>query len=225
VALGVFTDAALAAEAHGLGVGASFVARFNRASTDEYSRPFSAEATVVALSDGVMVGRRGTAAGQTMNLGPSARLKLAGMDVIVISIRQQMLDPVQLEHFGIDIAKLRGLIIKSRGHFRAGFDEFFGSDQVLEVDVPGMVTPILTRIPFRNLKRPIFPFDPEMSWEPQIDRLKRTPQKSANVSAMRSRSAPSAKRSESRMRAFAASSEPAETHPCFRRSTSEPAKS
>jgi microcystin degradation protein MlrC len=91
------------------------------------------------------------------------------MDVVVISIRQQMLDPVQLEHFGIDIAKLRGLIIKSRGHFRAGFDEFFSNDQVLEVDVPGMVTPVLTRIPFRNLKRPIFPFDPEMSWEPRID--------------------------------------------------------
>jgi len=169
VALGVFTDAALAAEAHGLGVGTSFVAKFNRASTDEYSRPFSAEATILALSDGVMVGRRGTAAGQTMNLGPSARLKLSGMDVVVISIRQQMLDPVQLEHFGIDIAKLRGLIIKSRGHFRAGFDEFFSNDQVLEVDVPGMVTPVLTRIPFRNLKRPIFPFDPEMSWEPRID--------------------------------------------------------
>jgi microcystin degradation protein MlrC len=104
-----------------------------------------------------------------MNLGPSARLQLSGMDVVVISIRQQMLDPVQLEHFGIDIAKLRGLIIKSRGHFRAGFDEFFGNDQVLEVDVPGMVTPVLTRIPFGNLKRPIFPFDPEMSWEPRID--------------------------------------------------------
>jgi microcystin degradation protein MlrC len=168
VALGVLTDAALAAEAHSLGVGASFTARFNRDPVDKFSLPFAAQATVVALSDGVMVGRRGTAAGQTMNLGRSARLDLSGMDVVVISIRQQMLDPVQLEHFGIDIAKLRGLIVKSRGHFRAGFDEFFGNDQVLEVDVPGMVTPVLTRVPFRNLARPIFPFDPEMSWEPHV---------------------------------------------------------
>jgi microcystin degradation protein MlrC len=172
VALGVFTDAALATEAHTLGVGASFAARFNRISTDEFSHPFVADAKVVALSDGVMVGRRGMAAGQTMNLGPSARLRLSGIDVVVISIRQQILDPVQLEHFGIDTAKLRGLIVKSRGHFRAGFDEYFGSADVLDVDVPGMVTPVLTRVPFRNLKRPIFPFDPDMTWEPHIDEEK-----------------------------------------------------
>ncbi len=169
VALGVFTDPALAAEAHAFGVGSSFTARFNRTPTDAFSLSFNAEATIVALSNGVMVGRRGSAAGQTLDLGLSARLKLGGIDVIVISIRQQMLDPVELEHFGIDIAKLRGLIVKSRGHFRAGFDEFFDDAQIVEVDVPGPVTPILTRVPFLNLQRPMFPFDPSMSWEPRID--------------------------------------------------------
>jgi microcystin degradation protein MlrC len=175
VALGVFTDPALAAEAHALGVGASFTARFNRAPTDQYSLPFNAEAQIIALSDGVMVGRRGAAAGRSLNLGPSARLKLRDIDVIVISIRQQLLDPVQLEHFGIDIRRLRGLIIKSRGHFRAGFDEFFDDTQILEVDVPGLVTPVLTRVPFRNLRRPMFPFDPDMSWEPQVNAAKSSP--------------------------------------------------
>lgn len=166
-ALGVFTDAPLAAEAHARGVGASFMAQFNRSPTSEYSLPFRASATVAALSSGIMVGRRGTARGRTLNMGPSACLKVGGTQVVVIGIRQQLLDPVQLEHFGIDVARLRCLIAKSRGHFRAGFDEFFDDSQILEVDVPGMVTPVLTRLPFRNLTRPIFPMDPEMMWDPR----------------------------------------------------------
>lgn len=166
-ALGVFTDAALAAEAHARGVGASFTAQFNRVPAGEYSLPFRAKAKVMALSSGIMVGRRGTAAGRTLNMGPSACLRVKGLDVVVIGIRQQLLDPVQLEHFGIDIGRLRGLIVKSRGHFRAGFDEYFDDSQVLEVDVPGMVTPLLARLPFSNLTRPIFPFDPEMVWNPR----------------------------------------------------------
>jgi microcystin degradation protein MlrC len=37
-----------------------------------------------------------------------AHRRRGGIDVIVISIRQQMTDPAILEHFGIDVARLRG---------------------------------------------------------------------------------------------------------------------
>src|SRR5262245_55798363 len=57
--LGVFYDPDLAAEAHQRGVGASFEARFNRSETTKFSEPYSAQATVVALTDGNCVGRRG----------------------------------------------------------------------------------------------------------------------------------------------------------------------
>ena len=32
-----------------------------------------------------------------------------------------------------DLAKARAVSVKSRGHFRAGFDEFFPSERVIEV--------------------------------------------------------------------------------------------
>ena len=50
--VGVIHDPALAAEAHRLGEGASFTARFNRDGGDEFSRPFSAPAMVRRLRDG-----------------------------------------------------------------------------------------------------------------------------------------------------------------------------
>ena len=37
---------------------------------------------------------------------------------------------------------------------------------IIEVDVPGLTTPILTRVPYRNVPRPIYPLDPEMTWQP-----------------------------------------------------------
>jgi microcystin degradation protein MlrC len=106
------------------------------------------------------------AAGRSVDLGRSALVEVGGIRVAVISIRNQCLDPMFLEMFGVDIARARSVIVKSRGHFRAGFDEFFPDDRILEVDVPGLTTPVLSRFPFRRVPRPIFPLDPDMEWSP-----------------------------------------------------------
>ncbi|PMR72181.1 M81 family metallopeptidase [Halomonas heilongjiangensis] len=164
VMVGVIHDPALAHEAHARGEGATFQAIFNRHEPDEFSRRFEATARVACLKDGECVGRRGFYAGRHMNLGPSALLVLGGIQVVVISIRTQCADPVFLEMMGLDIARARAVVVKSRGHFRAGFDEFFSADQVIEVDTPGLTSPILSRFDFRHLPRPAFPIDSRVDW-------------------------------------------------------------
>lgn len=167
VALASFNDPALAAEAHQLGVGARFTAHFNRAEAHPLSGKLSAPAEVMAVSDGNLVGRRGAAGGRRIALGPAARIRVGGIDVVVISIRQQCTDPAIPEHLGIDVGKLRGFVVKSRGHFRAGFAEFFDDARIVEVDAPGLASPVLARLPYRNLPRPIFPLDPDTQWPPK----------------------------------------------------------
>ncbi len=169
VLLGIFNDAALASEAHALGEGATFEAVFNRSSSDPFSRRFAARATVMRLKDGDCVGRRGFYAGRRMNLGPSALLDLDGIAVVVISLRTQCADPVFFEMMGIDLAAARAVVVKSRGHFRAGFDEFFSSEQVIEVDAPGLTSPILSRFDWKYLPRPVFPIDADFDWQPLSD--------------------------------------------------------
>jgi microcystin degradation protein MlrC len=164
--IGVINDGALAAEAHRLGVGANFMAQFNRAETNEFSKPFQAPATVQALSDGRCVGRRGILAGTRVDLGPSAVLVLGGLTVAVITHRIQCADPIFFEMFGIDIAKARSVVVKSRGHFRGGFDQFFSHGQIVEVDCPGLTSPILTRFPWARLPRPVLPIDRDVAWSP-----------------------------------------------------------
>ena len=162
--LGIFNDPALANEAMKLGEGARFKAVFNRTEPDSFSRRFEADATVVRLRDGDCVGRRGFYAGRRLNLGTTALLDLGGVKVVVVSIRTQCADPVFLEMMGIDIGKARSVIVKSRGHFRAGFDEFFGPEQVIEVDAPGLSSPVLSRFDFKYLPRPVFPIDRDVTW-------------------------------------------------------------
>ena len=166
VVLGVFNDAALAAEAHRLGRGARFTARFNREERDRFSEPFETEAAVRSLSDGRFVGRRGMAQGIAIDMGPSAALDLGGITVVVISIRQQCLDPMQIESLGLDLGAARVVVVKSRGHFRGGFDEFFTPDRIIEVDAPGLTSPALERFPWTRMPRPVYPMDEQTTWVP-----------------------------------------------------------
>ena len=162
----LFTDRALAEDAARIGEGALFEAVFNRDET-EFSRRFVATARVLKLSNGFDVGRRGRDAGREINLGRSALLELAGsgLKVIVTSLREQPADPRHLEMFGIDIPSTKVVVLKSRGHFRAGFDEFFSDAQIHEVDAPGLTSNVLSRFAYTGLPRPIYPLDPETTWE------------------------------------------------------------
>jgi microcystin degradation protein MlrC len=164
--LGVFIDADLAARAHKLGVGAAFEAVFNGGGKTDYAKRFAARARVLSLHDGRFVGRRGIFKGASVEFGPCAALDLGGVTVAVGSQRQQCADPVFLEGLGLDIGKARAVVVKSRGHFRAGFDEFFPPERVIEVDCPGLTSPVLSRFPFKNLPRPSIPLDADAAWTP-----------------------------------------------------------
>ena len=164
--LGMILDPALAAEAHALGVGARFTARFNQGlpADDPFSKRFEAPAEVAALSDGRVTGRRGIYAGTAMTLGRTVLLRIGGVSVVVTEGRAQCADPVFFEHLGLDIAKARAVFVKSRGHFRGGFDEFFAHEQIVEVDCPGLTSPILTRFDWKRMPRPVLPIDTEAHW-------------------------------------------------------------
>jgi microcystin degradation protein MlrC len=166
VFFGVFNDAALAAKAHELGEGAIFTASFNTQEHQEFSLPFDCEAKVIKLSDGKFVGRRGVLRNVSSDMGPSALLDLGGIQVVVISIRCQCMDPRQFEIFDLDIAQAKVVVVKSRGHFRGGFDEFFKPEQVYEVDCPGLTSPVLANFTWTKLPRPVYPLDEETTWSP-----------------------------------------------------------
>src|SRR5690606_29563070 len=100
------------------------------------------------------------------SLGASALLEMvdSGMQVVVGSLRRQLAEPAMLEMHGIDIAKAKCVVVKSRGHYRAGFDEFFPDESIFDVDSPGLTTPNLAQMAFKRLPRPVWPIDHDAVW-------------------------------------------------------------
>ncbi|ETX01965.1 MAG: hypothetical protein ETSY1_05285 [Candidatus Entotheonella factor] len=161
---GNFVDPAVAARCHEAGAGARLQVVFNAHHADADGRAVAAELEVLGLSDGNIVGRRGICQGRTVRLGLSAAVRIGGLTMVVCSRRVQCADPAFFEHFGLDIGTFRSLTVKSRGHFRAGFDEFFRHEQILEVDAGGLTSPMLERYPWRRLNRPSWPLDADEDW-------------------------------------------------------------
>lgn len=166
VLVGSFFDPPLAADAHRAGIGATLQAVFNRLPGLPCDVPFEMEAEVIGLHDGNVVGRLGYAQGRRLRLGPSAALRIGGVTVIVISDRMQTADPVFFEMFGLDIGRARTVVVKSRGHFRAGFTPWFPPEQVIEVDTEGLTSPVLDRRQWSRLPRPSYPLDEDVNWSP-----------------------------------------------------------
>ena len=133
-----------------------------------FTEGFTVPATVLKTTDGKVVGRRGIWAGRALDLGPTCALQIGGIGVVCVSKRKQCADPVFFEMHGLDIAAARTVVVKSRGHFRGGFDEFFPPERVIEVDTPGLTSPVLERLDFKGLPRPVFPLDADAAWTPRV---------------------------------------------------------
>ncbi len=159
--VGLIWDPALAADAAAAGVGGAFSAVFGRNAEEVWTAP----ARVLALHDAPVRGRRGIFAGNTVPMGQMALLEVGGVRVGVITRRVQCADPAFLEALGVELASVRCLVVKSRGHFRGGFDEFFVGPQIVEVDAPGLTSPMLERFAWTRLPRPVVPLDADVVWE------------------------------------------------------------
>jgi len=164
--LGIFFESNVVAAAFAAGEGGTFEAQFNAGLSDRYAKPFARRASVLRLSEeGVFVGRYGAVEGRTVRLGRSCAIEMGGCVVLVDSLRQQTFSSDYFAYFGLDVAAARSVVVKSRGHFRAGFEHLFTPERIVEVDAPGLTSPNLANFDWRFLPRPVYPLDPETTWD------------------------------------------------------------
>lgn len=120
--------------------------------------PLSLEAELVSLSDGDFVGDGPMIHGLKGSFGPTAVVRVAGVEILVVSIARQILDLQQFRTFGIEPLRKSVVALKSMHHFRAAFEPIAG--RVIVCDSGALCTPRYDRLPYRNVRRPIFPLDP-----------------------------------------------------------------
>jgi microcystin degradation protein MlrC len=159
VLAGLLHDPGLAAAAHRAGAGAWVVLPASFGAPGPAAEAPARTGEVVALSDGCCTGRRGLLAGAPIRLGPCAAIALGTLTVVVSTERFSPNDPMCFEHLGLDLRAFDVVVLKSRGHFRAGFDEYAGDPRVVEVATDGVTSPRLASFAWRRRPRPVFPLD------------------------------------------------------------------
>ena len=109
------------------------------------------------LSDGSFRNDGPMNAGVETSMGPTAVLRIGGIDVVTISSRIQTIDLQVFLSQGIDPTAKSVLVVKSVQHFRAAYAPI--AREIVLVDSGGICSPDIARLKFTKLRRPIWPLD------------------------------------------------------------------
>jgi len=109
------------------------------------------------LCDGRYRNRGPMGRGELNDMGPTAVLQVAGIDVVVISNHVEPNDLAAFTAVGIAPDRLRYLMLKSRIHWRAGLRHL--SHATVECAGTGVCSSDYTLLGLHKVRRPIYPID------------------------------------------------------------------
>jgi microcystin degradation protein MlrC len=157
VAFGTIYDPAAVQQATKAGVGAVIEVSLGGHTDPSMGAPVKAKAIVKMLSDGSFRNDGPMNAGVETSMGPTAVLRIGGIDVVTISSRIQTIDLQVFLSQGIDPTAKSVLVVKSVQHYRAAYAPI--AREIVLVDSGGICSPDISRLKFTKLRRPIWPLD------------------------------------------------------------------
>jgi microcystin degradation protein MlrC len=136
------------------GVGATLMLRIGGKISPMSGPPLDLQVTVQALCPDMMMSGL---AGTPVAMGDCACVEVAGVQVVMCTVRNQAMGTDLFTQLGVDLAARKLVVVKSSQHFYASFSEV--AKHVIYVGAPGAVTADLRTLPYRKIKRPKWPID------------------------------------------------------------------
>ena len=121
-------------------------------------RPRSITGNVRRIVSGIYRNEGPMARGEVMDMGPAAVLDTGKLEIAVISRHVEPHDIAAFRVLGIDPARKRYVMLKSRVHWRAGLGEL--ARAVVECAGEGVCTSDYSQLRFNRVRRPVYPLDP-----------------------------------------------------------------
>lgn len=90
-------------------------------------------------------------------LGLAVAIAVAGVEIVMCSVREQTFTRECFTEMGIDPSSKRLLVVKSHQHFHEDFSKF--ASEILYATPPGVVVRDFSGLPYRNITRPVWPID------------------------------------------------------------------
>lgn len=153
-ALGPLWDPIAVRIAFEAGAGARLQLRIGGKISPLSGQPLDVDCTVKALkTDLVMTGLAGTPTA----MGDCALIDVHGIEVVLVTLRNQAMGTDLFTQLGCDLAAKRLIVVKSSQHFYASFSKV--GRHVIYVAAPGAVTLDLSTLPYQKIQRPKWPMD------------------------------------------------------------------
>ncbi|MCM8748069.1 M81 family metallopeptidase [Thermomicrobiaceae bacterium CFH 74404] len=153
----VIADPEAVAAAFAVGVGGMVETTVGGKTDDLHGRPVPIRGRVRLLCDGEFVHEGPENAGVPASMGPTAVVRVEGINLVLTSRKTAPGDLQQLKSVGIDSEKQKIIVVKAAVRWRGGYASI--TKHSIDVDTPGLGSVDLSRFPFRCLRRPIYPLD------------------------------------------------------------------
>jgi microcystin degradation protein MlrC len=157
------------------GVGATLSMNFGGKIDGRFYQPLQAEGTIRSIDDGnyMILGPTHGGWGRDVNpgafreanVGPRVVVRFGDKIDVIFSRSRTGKDRDFFKSAGVIIEEKQILVVKSNQAHRASFDPIVAS--TIELSSPGVSTVDYASLPYKYLRRPIWPIDPDMSWSAQ----------------------------------------------------------
>ena len=153
-AIGPIWDPVAVRIASDAGVGARLALRIGGKIGPLSGAPMDLDVTVKALQPNlIMTGLAGAAT----PVGDAALVEANGIEIVLITIRNQALGADVFTKLGCDLGAKSIIVVKSAQHFRAAFETI--GKHFIYAGAPGVATPFTPTLPYTNISRPRWPLD------------------------------------------------------------------
>lgn len=156
-ALAYVVDAESAAACHRAGEGARPHLSIGHKLDPQWGAPFETEALVEKLTDGRFVYSGGIWGGQMGDMGPSARVRIGNVRVLIASRGTYDWADEQYRSMDMDTRGVQFIVVKNPMNYRVGYAGRHSAVYVL--DTPGPTCASMRHVRFQRLARPFFPQD------------------------------------------------------------------
>jgi len=123
-------------------------------------KPLKIAGRVKCITDGEFKVTGPMSTGSIVRMGRTAVLDTGRMLIVVSEKRSEPYDLGVFTHCGIDPRTRKYILIKSRQHFRAGFEPI--AKHIVMCDGDGCTASDLKLFNYTRIRRPLYPFDPDM---------------------------------------------------------------
>ena len=157
-ALLTLTDPQAAAACHAAGVGRTITMPVGGKLAPAFYEPVTVTGRVERLTDGRYTCELPPS---PIDVGHAAVLAVGNIRLAISERPAPTIDQEFYRHLGLNSRESTIVQVKSPGGFRAIYGPFAAG--IFEIDTLGPTDSDLTRLPFRKIRRPLWPFDPDLS--------------------------------------------------------------